>query len=175
MGSRARPLNDQAKVIDQRPKVMILVVWGVDGAALVEIIPPDMRCSAKYMCKSALSHLEVSVRAHRPKQGLKGITFHWDNTSSHMATVKIHKIKELEMHQLPHPPYSPDIAPSDFFLFGYLKHKLQGCSYDSADELFTVIAEMMEHLEKALLHRVFNEWISRLHLVMETGGEYIQT
>jgi hypothetical protein len=77
------------------------------------------------------------------------------------------------MNQMPHPPYSPDIAPSDFFLFGYSKHKLQGFSYNSADELFSAITHLMEHLEKVLLHRVFDEWISRLHLVVKTCGEYI--
>jgi hypothetical protein len=75
---------------------------------------------------------------------------------------------------VPHPPYSPDIAPSDFFLFGYLKHKPQGCSYDSADELFSAIMDLAENLGKSLLHRVFDEWMPRLHLVVESGGEYIQ-
>jgi hypothetical protein len=56
-----------------------------------------------------------------------------------------------------------------------LKDKLQGCSYDSADELFSAIMDLMENLEKSLLHRVFEEWISRLHFVLESGGEYIQT
>jgi hypothetical protein len=73
---------------------------------------------------------------------------------------------------MPHPLYSPDIAPSDFFLFGYLKDKLQGCSYDSADELFSAITDLMETLEKSLLRCVFDKWILRLHLIVESGGEW---
>jgi hypothetical protein len=72
------------------------------------------------------------------------------------------------------PPYFPDIAPSDFFLSGDLKHKLQGCSSDSTDELFFAIMDLMENLEKSLLHCVFDERISHLHLVVESGEEYIQ-
>jgi hypothetical protein len=63
------------------------------------------------------------------------------------------------MNQMPHPPYSPyspHIALSDFFLFGCLKHKLQGYSYDSVDELFSAITNLMENLEKSFLHCVFD-------------------
>jgi hypothetical protein len=74
--------------------------------------------------------------------------------------------------QIPHPPYSSDIDPCDFFLFWYLKHKFQGCFYDSADELFSAITDLMRNLEKSFLHRVFDEWISHLHLVVESGGEW---
>jgi hypothetical protein len=56
-----------------------------------------------------------------------------------------------------------------------LKHKLQGCFYDSADEFSPAITDLMKILEKSLLRRVFDEWISHLHLVVERGGEYIQT
>jgi hypothetical protein len=75
------------------------------------------------------------------------------------------------MNQMSHPPYSPDIALSDFFLFGHLKHKLQGYSYDSDDELFSTITNLMKNLEKSLLHLVFDEWSSFLHLVVENGGK----
>jgi hypothetical protein len=72
---------------------------------------------------------------------------------------------------MPHSPYSPDRAPSDFFLFSYLKYKLQECSYDSAGNLFSAMPDLMENLKKSFLHRVFDEWISRFHLVVEHGGE----
>jgi hypothetical protein len=118
--------------------------------------------------------MEANVKTHHPKQGFKGIAFHWDNVPSHTAKVTIVKISELGMNKMPHPPYSPDIVPSDFFLFGYLKHKLQRCSDDSADELFSAITDLLETLEKSFLHRLFDEWISLLHLVVESGRVYIQ-
>jgi hypothetical protein len=35
----------------------------------------------------------------------------------------------------PHPPYSPDFAPSDFLLFGYVKERLKGMALPSYEEL----------------------------------------
>jgi histone-lysine N-methyltransferase SETMAR len=151
---------------------MVLVIWGVDGLALVEIVSSNLRVGAKYLCEFAISHMEANGKTHRPEQNLKGITFNSDNAPNHIAEVTIAKISESRMNQMPHLPYSPGIAPTDFFLFRHLKHKFQGCSYDSADELFSVITDLMENLEKSLLYRVFDEWISHLHLVVESDGEH---
>jgi hypothetical protein len=70
-----------------------------------------------------------------------------------------------------HPLFSPDIALSDLFFFGHLKHKLQGCSYDSANDLFSAITDLIKNLEKSLFHCIFDEWISCLHLVVESCEE----
>jgi hypothetical protein len=66
-------------------KIIVLVISGVDGTALVELVPLNLRLSAKYVCEVAIRHLEVSMKAYSPKQGLKGITFHWDNRPSHTS------------------------------------------------------------------------------------------
>jgi hypothetical protein len=36
---------------------------------------------------------------------------------------------------IPHPPYSPDLVPCDFFLFPKMKLKLKGCRFDTIDEI----------------------------------------
>jgi hypothetical protein len=64
------------RALTDTPKSMILVMWGVDGPSLVEIIPPSLRDSAKDLCEFAISHMEANMKTHRPKQGLKGLTFH---------------------------------------------------------------------------------------------------
>jgi hypothetical protein len=43
--------------------------------------------------------------------------------------------KENEITVAPHPPYSPDLAASDFYLFGFLKDGLKESVYDEPDEL----------------------------------------
>jgi hypothetical protein len=39
------------------------------------------------------------------------------------------------MFVIPHPPYSPDLAPCDFFLFPKMKLKLEGCRFDTIEEI----------------------------------------
>jgi hypothetical protein len=157
------------------PKIIVLVMSGWNGLALVEIVPSNLRASLKYLCKFAIPQIEANMKAHRPKHGLKCITFHLDNASSHTAKVTISKISELRMNQMPYLPYSPDIVPRDFFLFIYLKHMLQGCSHNSTRELFCAITDLMKNLKNLFLHGIFDQWISCLYVAVESGGEYIQT
>jgi hypothetical protein len=60
------------------------------------------------------------------------------------------------MEQAPHPPYSPDLAPSDFYLFGYLKDRLQGQHFEDGDQLFDAIIALTGTSEKATLRRVLD-------------------
>jgi hypothetical protein len=73
------------KALIKISKIMVLVIWGVDGPALIEIVPPNLRVSAKYFCEFAIPHMEASMKTHGPKEGLKDITFHCDNVPSHTA------------------------------------------------------------------------------------------
>jgi hypothetical protein len=41
----------------------------------VEIIPPNLQVTANYLCEFAIPHMKAKVKTHRPKQGLKRITF----------------------------------------------------------------------------------------------------
>jgi hypothetical protein len=61
----------------------------MDVHTLVAIVPSNLRVSAKYRCKFAIAHMEANVKTRRPKQGLKGTIFHWDNATSHTAKVTI--------------------------------------------------------------------------------------
>ena len=44
-------------------------------------------------------------------------------------------IRECKFEQLNHPPYSPDLAPSDYYLFRNLKSHLRGTRFRDDDEL----------------------------------------
>jgi hypothetical protein len=52
------------------------------------------------------------------------------------------------MKSAPHPPYSPNLAPSDFYLFGYVKRCLVGLSFEDADQLLSAVEGVLEGIEK---------------------------
>ena len=54
------------------------------------------------------------------------------------------KRHELHFKLLPHSPYSPDLAPSDYWLFADLKRMLQGKRFGSSEE---VISETKAYFE----------------------------
>jgi hypothetical protein len=81
-------------------------------------------------------------------------------------------VRENRLQILTHPPYSPDLAPSDFFLFGHVKHSLAGAAFASRSELFEAIPSVVTEIPREILHRVFDDWLERLDWVAKNHGEY---
>jgi hypothetical protein len=73
------------------------------------------------------------------------------------------------METAPHPPHSPDLTPSGFYLFGYVKGCLVSLRFESADDLLEAI---LERIQKAILQEVFLEWMDWLRKEITTDGEY---
>jgi len=65
----------------------------------------------------------------------KGVLLLHDNARPHTAHLTINTIRQLNWEVLEHPAYSPDLAPSDFHLFGPLKNALRGRRFAADDEV----------------------------------------
>jgi hypothetical protein len=70
-----------------------------------------------------------------------------------------------------HRPYSPDLAPSDFYLFGHVKGLLRGESFETGEQLLLALEGILRPLEKWTLTKVFLEWMKRLEQCIETNGD----
>jgi hypothetical protein len=73
---------------------------------------------------------------------------------------------------VPHPAYSRDRAPSDFFLFGALKTKLQNYEIYSREDLILAIRAIFDEIPKETLNSVYVSWIKRLRQVIKNEGKY---
>jgi transposase len=71
-----------------------------------------------------------------------------------------------------YPSYSPDLAPSDFFLFAYVKERLKGMVFPSYEELLDAISEVVTCIESETLTAVFEHWMERLKWVSKNNGDY---
>jgi hypothetical protein len=80
----------------------------------------------------------------------------------------------MDIHRLPHPPDSPDIAPCDFWLFGYVKMKLEGMFFDAPAILFAEIEEILGNISITEWVKVFAEWKDRLKRCIDAEGKYLE-
>jgi hypothetical protein len=67
-----------------------------------------------------------------------------------------------QMKQAPHPPYSPDLAPSDFFLFGYVNGKMMGYRAEIPSEFLVGVRVILAEIPREPLNAAFLEWMERL-------------
>jgi hypothetical protein len=75
------------------------------------------------------------------------------------------------MKQAPHPPDSPDLAPWEFFLFGYVKGKLMRYRAETPSELLVRIRVILAEIPRETLNSVFLEWMGRLQKCVQVDGE----
>ena len=69
-----------------------------------------------------LKQVRQSIKEKRRGKIRRGIMLHQDNAPVHTSRVAMDAVRECGYELLPHPPYSPDLAPSDFHLFPRLKN-----------------------------------------------------
>jgi histone-lysine N-methyltransferase SETMAR len=79
-----------------------------------------------------------------------------------------------KLEQMEHPPYSPDLAPCDFFLFGSVKGKLAGKRYATRDDLVSKVRRFIAGIRPDFLKRVFESLQGRLLYCWNCGDEFVE-
>ncbi|UYV72352.1 hypothetical protein LAZ67_9002754 [Cordylochernes scorpioides] len=93
---------------------------------------------------------QVPLPPRKPRQfhqqGRK-IVYHQDNVPSHRSLQAMAAIYDSGFELLPHAPYSPDLAPSDFHLFPHFKKSLSGIHFRSDEKVIDAVTSFFESLE----------------------------
>jgi histone-lysine N-methyltransferase SETMAR len=71
-----------------------------------------------------------------------------------------------------HPPYSPDLAPSDISLFTKTKEILKGKHFDDTDDIRSNMMSALKAIPQNQFENCFEGWTRRWHQCMASGGEY---
>jgi len=171
--------KNELPIIEKRgidsKKVMISIFWNFYNLVHIQCVPEGDVVDTDYIVFTLFPELYDIALKHRPSQGLKSFALHWDNAKPHRSRDTSAAVEELFRCSLAHPPYSPDLAPSDFFLFGHLKRLLQGKIITNVSHLKMELEHAFKTINTEMKKGVFNEWIRRLEETVESGGEYINT
>ena len=93
-------------------KKMLCIWWDIRGRIHYELSKPNEKLNSEKYCQQ-LDNLKIAVQKKRPAMfNRKDIILH--HARSHAALGTRQKIAEVGWEILSHPPYSPDIAPSDY-------------------------------------------------------------
>jgi hypothetical protein len=82
--------------------------------------------------------------------------------------------KKNEATLIPQPPYSPDLAPSDFFLFTTLKSVPKGWRFEPDEEIQQNSLADLRSIPKEAFQECFQNWEKRWERCMKSGGEYFE-
>jgi transposase len=75
---------------------------------------------------------------------------------------------------VPQPPYSPDLAPADFFLFSKLKSTLKVRRFQTVDEIKEISLQDLRAIPQNTFQDAFQNWEKRWELCINSRGEYFE-
>ena len=105
-------------------KLMLCIWWDQLGVVYYELLQPNETITAESY--QQLMQLSRALKFKRPQYAKRHdkVIFQHDNAQPHVAKVAKKTLEALNWDVLPHLPYSPDIAPSDYHLFRLMAHGL---------------------------------------------------
>lgn len=152
-------------------KMMVASFFGRTGHYATIALEDQKSVTAEWYTNKCLPLVLEKVREKRPRSR---ILLHHDNASSHTAGRTIDYLASSEVELLGHPPYSPDLAPCDFYLFPKIKEKLRGKRFNDAKEAVAAFQKAIEETPKDEWAKCFSRWFYRMQRCIDVNGDYFE-
>jgi len=99
---------------------------------------------------------------------------HHDNASAHTLFVVREFLTKNNMTTVPHPAYSPDLAPCDFYMFPKMKLWLKGRRFVSIEEIQAELQQVPDTLMPANFNECFQKWQNHWDHCIQTQDDYYE-
>ncbi|UYV71591.1 hypothetical protein LAZ67_8003795 [Cordylochernes scorpioides] len=126
-------------------KVLLTIFWDVDGPICLDFLSSRQRMNSDLYCDILVNKLKPGIRNKRRGKLSKE-----------------------------HPAYSPDLAPSDYFLFGLLKKELKGKRFDSDEDDQKVVQDFFHTLPKSAYKEGIYKLPERWRRCIQSQGDYFE-
>ena len=173
--SRPRePARTTSKAGIRRKKVLLSVWWDYEGIVYFEFLPPNRTIDSVVYIEQ-LTKLNNAVEEKRPElANRKGVVSYRDDTRPHTSLVTRQKLLELGWDVLPHPPYSPDLAPSDYFSFRSLRNSSNGKNFNNDDDIESYLIQFFANKNHKFYEREIMMLPEKWQKVIDQNGNALR-
>ena len=154
---------------------MLCVWWNVDGAVPFELVPDGRAVNAELYSEQLERVYNVVTQRYPTLIRRKLVLLQHDNVPAHRANLTKETLDELNaVEVLPHPPYSPALAPSDYGLFRSMVHFFRGRRFETFDQVEAACREFFEAKELPWYRDQIRQLAERWCKVIEKDGLYFE-
>ncbi|KAJ4436137.1 hypothetical protein ANN_18764 [Periplaneta americana] len=155
-------------------KVMCTMFWDRKGILLIDFLPRGEKVNADRYCET-LRKLRCAIQNKRRGMLTAGVVLLHDNARPHTAWRTAAVLTEFGWVLFDHPPYSPDLAPSDFHVFLHLKKFLSsGERFGNDEELKTSVTCWFHSQAAEFYDRGIQKLIPRYDRCLNSDGGYVE-
>ncbi|UYV68226.1 hypothetical protein LAZ67_5003465 [Cordylochernes scorpioides] len=168
MAQKSSPRPKKARMSKSRSKTMIIVFFDIRGVEHCEFVPQGQTVNSAF-------YLEVlrrlKRRIARVRTDIKDtVKLHHDNANSHTAFIITNFLARSNTPVIPHPSYSPDLAPCDFFLLPRLKREMKGKYWETVENIQQHVTTFLRSIPVEEFQGAFQAWQTRLRNYISGGG-----
>jgi histone-lysine N-methyltransferase SETMAR len=154
-------------------KRMALIFWDRVGVLMIYYFKKGATLTGKLYCK-LLAKLKSAIIRKRGDMWEDGVFLLHDNAPSHTSNIAQAAISDLGFTQLTHPPYSPDLAPSDYFLFSKLKEFLRKKTFKNDNQLENTTNRWLQRKPPSFYNEGISALPHRWNKCVNLGGDYVE-
>jgi len=152
---------------------MLVVFFHWKGIVHHEFVPRGQMVN-KQLYQEVLARLRDAVRRKRPELWENQTwMLHHDNAPAHASLLIGSYLTKHQTSVVPHPPYSPDLAPPDFLLFPELKTTLKERRFQTTEIQENVIRELRAVTEREF-QEAFQQWKKCWERCIASRGDYFK-
>lgn len=170
----ASPRPKKARMSKSKIKVMLITFFDQRGLVHHEFVPEGQTVN-QHFYKEVLGRLYERVR--RCRRNLwenQSWLLHHDNAPAHTALSVRRFLTSKQVTCLEHPPYSPDLAPCDFWLFPKMKAVLKGRHFASVEDIKGAVTQQLRDLKEEDFVECFQGWQRRMIKCVNCEGDYFE-
>ena len=139
------------------------------GMIYMHWVPTGQTVNKEY-CVEVLREFRKRFRRKRPALFKLGQWhFQQDNAPVHNSILVRDYLTKMGIKTVPQPPYSPDLAPCDFWLFSKLK--LRGCRYETIEEMKEAVMKVIDTLTQEDFHGAFQKLLEQYKKCIAARGD----
>ena len=134
----------------------MIVFFGLDGIVRAEFVPKNTRVNSEYY-KGLLERLRNYVRRKRREKWATCFILHYNKALCHTSLLVRQFLSNKNIMVCPHPPYSPDLAPCDFWFFPKVKITMKGERFESIQDIEAATTAQPKTLTKDYFQNCFRK------------------
>ncbi|GFV73263.1 histone-lysine N-methyltransferase SETMAR [Trichonephila clavipes] len=151
---------------------LMCIWWDWKGIIYYRFLRYGQTLNSKFYCQQ-LDRLKLAINQKRPELANGRGVFHQDNARPHRSLVTCQRLWELGGEILMHPPYSPDLAPSEYHLFLALKNFLSDKKLGSREDCENRLLEFFANKDQDFYERGIIKLPLKWQQILQQNGAYL--
>ena len=153
-------------------KLLMIPFFDSTGMIYMHRVPTGQTVNKEYYVEALREFRKRFRRKRRALFKSSQWHFHQDNAPVHNSILVTDYLTKMGIKTPPHPPYSRDLAPCDFWLFPKLKEKLRDCRYETIEEMKNVVTKVIDTLTQEDFHEAFQKLLERYKCIAARGDYF---